>query len=311
MTLAQLASRSGLVGDSPSRLRKWRKALANVRSGTADAKVLCIGDSTTTGVGISGNIQGLPGAYPYILASMLNASGLPSARGLGIPGKSGNSDSRWTIAANAGAGWYYLAGYAWGANGNLNLASGINGTLVYTDAVLADRYDVYYLQNTGLATMDITATGGSTVTQATVGTAGVNKVTASAAAAATTNTVSIARNTSGALHIIGIEPWLSTTKQVRIANAGVGGSAASDWAGNGSSASFRSTVCIQAYAPDLTIISLGINDANSAASVSTWHTNLATLIAAAQVSGDVVIVPPLPCMSTATANRVANPAVSG
>jgi lysophospholipase L1-like esterase len=154
--------------------------------------------------------------------------------------------------------------------------------------------------------MDITATGGSTVTQSTSGTAGVNKVTVSAAAAATTNTVSIARNTSGALHVIGIEPWLSTTKQVRIANAGVGGSAASDWAGNGSSSNFRSTVCIQGYAPDLTIISLGINDASTPASVSTWHSNMATIITAAQVSGDVIIVPPIPCLSTATANRVAN-----
>jgi lysophospholipase L1-like esterase len=48
------------------------------------------------------------------------------------------------------------------------------------------------------------------------------------------------------------------------------------------------------YAPDLTFISLGINDAGLSTPAATFSTNMQAIIAAAQVSGDVVLmsIPP-------------------
>ena len=280
---------------------KIRKAIANVRTGTSDAKILCIGDSTTAGVGISGSIQGMPNAYPYQLANILNACGIPSAPGLAIPGHPGNLDNRFTL----GTGWNNFT-IGWGANGDYQWSGGTVGNLVYTDTnVLADRYDIYYAQNTTLGTVGITATGGTTVNQSTVGTAGtVGKVTVSAASASTSNTVTFVPANNGSIHILGIEPWLSTAKKVRVGNAGVGSSRAfTNWDIGGN---WSSPTCIKAYAPDLTIISLGINDAGDNQTIDNVKTAIVDLATAAQVSGDVLIMSPIPCTSGASASVIAN-----
>lgn len=303
-----LSARGGHMRDfSPTALKTWRKAMARVRTGTADAKILCVGDSTTAGVGVDTNsTQGLPGAYPHQMAVLMNAAGLPAARGLGIPApRSTDPDLRWAY----GTGWtpYNGSGFGFGNYSDALAPSGVTTATTYTDAVLADRYDIYYLTNTsGLGSFAATATGGSTVTtNTTTATVGIGKVTVSAASAATTNVLTItptAGNTG--VHIIGVEPWLSTTKRVRVGNAGVGWSTTVDWAAAGNGATWNAAAAIQAYAPDLSIISLGINDGIAATSVSTWLSALNTVIAACQVSGDVVLLAPIPATSAADANAV-------
>lgn len=297
---------------TPATSSTLRKGLARVRAGTGDCKILCVGDSTTAGVGVlsAPNGAGSPLSYPYQLAAILHASLIPAARGLGIPPSnigSGNPDTRWT----AGSGWAPTSNFAWATGADYKWTSSASpANLVYTDPVLADSYDVYYLKNTGLGTFTATATGGSGSVVNTSATTGIGKTTITAGSAATTNTVTIAPSASlGDVHIVGIEPSLSTTSRVRVGNAGVGSSrAVTHWNGNGSGAGWNSQACIKAYAPDLTIISLGINDAINAASASAYTAAVQPLITAAQVSGDVLILPPIPSTSSAAAGVLTNEA---
>ena len=121
------------------------------------------------------------------------------------------------------------------------------------------------------------------------GAANIVKSTATAASAATTNSVSIAGSVAQ-VWVIGVEPWLSTTKRVRVANVGVPGSTTANWNYAGTYGVYGPLMAIKQYAPDLTIISLGINDAYQQVAAGTVQTNLAAIIAAAQVSGDVILM---------------------
>lgn len=281
----------------------FRKALASVRAGVRDAKVLCIGDSTTAGVGADpANVfnHGGPGSYPYQLARLLGAY-VPAASGLGIPPSkiSGSPDVRWT----PGSGWA-TGNFAWGNGSAYVTTQGATAALTFTGGVLADTYDIYYLQNAGLGSITVQATGGNATTTNTVGAAAVKKVTVSAGAASATNVVTItpAGNLAPVL-IIGVESSLSTTRKVRVGNAGVGSSTSAQWVALPND--FGGIPAIKAYAPDLTIISLGINDTNGGVAPADFGTALRAIIAAAKVSGDVLVLPPLPFTAAGPAASIA------
>ena len=264
-------------------------------------KILCVGDSTTWGIG-STLFSTFPntGSWPTRLSSLLNSYHAPSQIGLGVPNTYG-TDNRWTL----GAGWanYNLG---WGGDGSTNGASFVSstgGTLTYTPGSTQgtyDKFDMYYLPATGNGTVTATATGGSAVVQSTNAANGVAKVTVTAASAGTGNALAMV-NSAGATWITGVEPWLSTASKIRVANAGVTASTTSQWTID---ATWGGVPHIKLYAPDLTIISLGINDAGSAVATSTVIANLKTLITATQVSGDVIVMsfPPSGPTSSAWTN---------
>lgn len=290
---ASLGARNGFAAQV---LPHWLRGLARVLSGTADAKLLCVGDSTTAGVGASGTGVGNVESYPTQLVARLG-SAIPCVKGMGIPPTklAANADPRWT----AGTGWTLQS---FGAARNACYGGAAqSGALVYADPeVMADTFDVYYLTGAGLGAITVTATGGAGSTVSGNGTYGVNKVTVAAAAAATTNSVSITYNTGGSVYIVGVEPYLSTTRKVRVANAGVGGSKTTDWVSNANN--LGGPGLIQAYAPDLTILSLGVNDTSTPVDVATYIANMQTIITAAQSSGDVILMPPFPSQSAAGAS---------
>jgi lysophospholipase L1-like esterase len=82
---------------------------------------------------------------------------------------------------------------------------------------------------------------------------------------------------------------LSTVHPIHIANVRISGSATGAW-----SASVTSLTAIKGRAPDLTIIMLGINDAQTGISASTYASNIQAIITAAKVSGDVIIMSMVP-----------------
>jgi lysophospholipase L1-like esterase len=125
---------------------------------------------------------------------------------------------------------------------------------------------------------------------AALGTA-IIKTTVLCGSAATTNVLTMAQTVARTI-VIGVEPFLSTSKHIRIANAGVNSTTSTQWAVT--TADFGSTNTIKGYAPDATVIMLGINDARDSIAPSVLQANLATIIVAAQVSGDVVLATPPP-----------------
>jgi lysophospholipase L1-like esterase len=279
-------------GISASNYAKTRKNFASVRNNTANFKLLCMGDSTTMGVGGS-SAPSSPqvSAYPAKLAALLNSYHIPAEHGLMVPQSfySTDADNRW----NLGTGWA-KQNFGWGSGSDYRGLT-TAGNLVVTPGILADTYDIYVIQNpTGLGTIGVTATGGAQATFNTnVGPAGISKFTCTASAANINNTLTIVNIGGGDVHICGIEPRLSTQAKVLVGNAGVGGSKTGDW--SNASTNIGGIAAIKGFAPDLTVISLGINDAiNASTPTSVYKTNMQAIIDAAKLSGDVLLVSPFP-----------------
>jgi lysophospholipase L1-like esterase len=268
-------------------MQKWRIALAKTRDAVSDAKILCIGDSTTFGAGSTADPPTpTVGSYPNRLAALFNSYYVPTVAGLAIPpSNQGGSDGRWV----AGTGWSgAFNGVGWAGNAGWS-ANNPAGNLVFTPggSVATDSYVIYYLQTaSGSGQLTITATGGTPVVQATGGSpVGVRTINAVALASATTNTVTIAATNQ--VYVIGIEQFSSTSKNLRIGNAGVYGTNTTQWV---TTDWYGPIAAITAYAPDLTIIMLGINDALTPLAIASYKVNITTLITTAQLSGDVILM---------------------
>lgn len=265
-------------------LPKWTKALATVRNAAGDAKILCVGDSTVLGVGsTAGGTNPTAAAWPTRLVSLLNSAGVTAARGLASQGNA--TDNRWSAT-----GWTGTNGFGFG--NRIWFDSGSSHTLSYSDSLTAaDTVDVYYLKNTGNGTITTTFGSGTPVAQSTNATAGIGKVTATAAAATAGQTVAMV-STSAFVGVVGVETYLSTTNKVRVGNVGVSGSTSTLWTSNATATGPANA--ISTYAPDLTVICLGINDATTSVAQATYAANIQTLITAAAVSGDVILMTPPP-----------------
>jgi hypothetical protein len=144
-------------GVAPAILINFRRAIAKVLDATSDAKVLCVGDSTTAGYGSSNTGTPQFTSFPARLAYLLNSYVAPAAMGLGVPPTTSVAvnDGRWS----AGTGW---ASYAIGAGENASYLHTGPGTaaLTYTPggALATDTYDA---TSPGNGTLTATATGGN------------------------------------------------------------------------------------------------------------------------------------------------------
>lgn len=278
-------------------LAKWRAALAKVRLGTSDAKIMCCGDSTTFGKGSAADATtGTAGSYPRRLAQILNLNTLnPSFLGLAVTNTASSPDSRWAM----GAGWSRYSGVG---IGNISFYKTLSsaGDLVFTPTVASgptittDSFEIYVLHYSSQGTATITATGGTPVNVPSGLSASIVKYTAAPLARLSTNAVTITKTGAGNCWVLGIEPIDTTIKSVRVANAGVSSTQlVGSWDQSGNV--YDSSDCIVAYAPDLTIISLGINDATAGTvTAAAYSTALQILITAAKTSGDVLLMSPYP-----------------
>lgn len=274
---------------TPANTGKFRTALAAVRAGTADARVLCIGDSTTYG---SGSQFGPPTSWPARLATLLDAGLFPSARGLFLPpsalvGGSG-TDANWTAAA----GWSLNAqGFAGQAAFYSSTVS--PGVLKFQPGFRADTADVWYLQQnnssfSGIFTISVDGVGTAATVDTLGATAKMVKVAVPLGSPAAGHYLNFVHTGGNGVWNFGVEFYDSTRKTVRWGNAGLPSTLTSHWAADG--ATYQSLPNIRAYAPDLALISLGINDAYGSISKASYKTNLTAIVQAAKASGDVVLV---------------------
>jgi lysophospholipase L1-like esterase len=267
---------------SPVYFKKWRAGLSRVRAGTAFAKILCIGDSTTEGQQATTFAQN----YPSILASLLNSYYVPTVQGFAFSnaGGSGPFDTRITLGTNWTREVMGDPSIAFGYFSNSTSAS--TGTLAYAPTHTVDSFDIYYLGNSAAFTWNVDGGADATITPA--GSQSVSKTTVSAGAAGV-HTLNIKHiNGNGATYIVGIDGYNSASKAVKVGNAAIGGTKTADWITTGYP-NLSTFTAITAVAPDLTIICLGINDAGSSVSASTYQSNLQALITAAQTVGDVLL----------------------
>jgi lysophospholipase L1-like esterase len=264
-------------------LPKWRLALAKMRTGTSDARILAVGDSTTGGNDATSNAY----TYPTQLANILKTAYTNVSSDFSDP------------ATSLGQTTYYALGTGWSGNvgGSISANSAGSTSTTYTPggSTTYNTFDVYYLCSSSSGTLTMQATGGSSVPvvtgTGTCGAAGVHKTTITAALPATTNAVTLSA-TSGTVYVIGVDPSLSTTTRIRVSNLGFSGAKTSDFYPVSQGYGFGYT--LQTYAPDLCIIWLGVNDAGASVAATTYATNLAGIVTYCQASGDVILMTLVP-----------------
>lgn len=261
---------------------KWFGALQRVRLGQGNAKLLCVGDSTTAGVGGT-----QADSWPALVKNRLNLS-IPTQSGLSLAMVLNIDSARWSLG-----GW--MQAFGPGGNG-LYANPGSGADAVFTPGVVVDTIDVWYYRAAGKGSFVVKIDGVAQPAIDTQGPEGAWLKTTYTVSPAANHTVAFQMPASGdvgPVSVAGIDAYLSTTKSVRVANWGVSGSVTDTWA-NG----IYSKDAIRDYQPDLTIIMLGINDAGQGLPVATWSANMLSLIQTAQLSGDVILMSVVPSDST-------------
>lgn len=266
----------------PQNLPKLRRAIARVRSGTANGTIFCLGDSTTAGAGGAAPGQ----SYPAILAGLLNSYHVPTVQS-------------WALASDTNVA-RVTRGTNWSYSQPLWLNGGASDTLSYQPSASScngpptvDTVDIYYVRNSGLGTFTVNVNGGSTL--ATVSTAGAGpslvKTTVSFTATANPTINLIGPTAGGGLNIAAFNAYLSTAKTLQIANFGFGGFATTNFLSNNT---YNIGNWYANYSPDLSIVDLGINDAGTSVTPATFQSNMQTIITNGLTSGDMMLKSPAP-----------------
>ena len=278
---------------APKNFKNYRKALAAVRAGTGFCDIAFYGDSTTFGSG-SGSANPPTNGLVKRLQALLNSWHVPAAEGTIFAQQwSGTSpvDTRWTL----GAGWSWTAGTNFGLAKKCNLGAPTTatGSLALAPGFVFDSFRVLYAQGGATGSTAINVDGGATL--ATLNTSGANGVAWSPTytVARAVHTINFGAPTVNTVFIIGVQAWDSTTPAVRLSNGGVPVSATQDWIDNGTWGSMPTAFA--GAAPNLAIIDLGINDAQSGTALATTRANLVTLIQSAQAANvDLILASMVP-----------------
>lgn len=295
-------------------MNRFNAAVAAVRAGTRNTpvKVLIPGDSVTLGEG-----TGPAGAtrratsWPRVLTRILTPRvSLPiyddffcGSGNLSISNYNAYSDqvvvpSDWSLfTANASLGGVMFESGA-----------AITSALAFTPARAFNAIETGYAINTTLGTFTIDVGGSALTTQSAAGAKSAGKVTTSTGGAAATGTINTKRTTGGTVDLIYQFAYDTANPGVIIANAGRAGWTTSDW--DVATNPYSPKPAISLFAPDLTIVYLGINNWRLGVSPETTVANMVNLIDEGLKTGSVLVVDPVPS-ATSQGTTAAQLAISG
>lgn len=270
------------------RMALWQAAKTAVAAGTRNAKLLCLGNSTTMGYGaLSTSITAndVTASYPTVLASLLTAGSSQSFFGTHANGTAGSKtfDTRLSVPTGwtAGTGLQAVGAQPWWGQ------SPAVASIDFTPLTSVTSFDIYYSEYSGGGILGWAIDGGA-VTNIDTNNAvtSVKKITVSAGAAGT-HTLNIWW-VSGALVVYNAAVgYNSAVKEVTVMNGGWSGGTAANLA---QSAAGSSLEMLGLIAPDLTILDATINDWQAATSVSAYAASMQSIITKAKLSGDVLLV---------------------
>jgi lysophospholipase L1-like esterase len=274
----------GFFNFTGSNLSNWAAA----KAATRNAILIPWGDSTVAGFGsVAGGSTGcVNNGWPAQLAALLSGASYSSCIA-SHNSTVGTIDSRvnwgsWTQDSNATFG------------GHCVTTAGTT-TFSFTPTNQIDTIVLLNLQNTGLGTLTVNVDGGATLaTVVTSGTGSMKKTTISCALG--NHTINIQRTSGGSTYIHGIVAYNSAVKEISVLNGGWISGTSTNISQTGT---FLTPLDVyKDYTPDLTIIEGGvINDmrgASPAVPLTTSQANLQTMITAAKVSGDAILLTPAP-----------------
>jgi lysophospholipase L1-like esterase len=308
-----VTAQSVMSGITPANFTRWHASVAKVLSGTNDAILAYVGDSTTTAQGAGDN----PAPYtanargrsaPARLAVLLNASGIPASSD-GVFGGNQVNALNATISAyflynpavsapsSGTTQWYFennnsLAGGMWRNTSSLDAWS-------LTPSLAFDRIDVYYVQSSSAGAFTVDIGGAALTTVAQSAPTSMQKVTVSTGGAPALGTINIRRTGTGAqLNIIGVIPRDSTKPRVQVLNLGWSGSESIDWTGVANP--WNPGNALATLNPDLTLINLGVNDTvKSYAADTVYGQAMQTIVSKAKLNGgSCILIKPAPQAAT-------------
>jgi len=283
------SSAFGVTGNDPylSRLTvgagylKYRAALAARALGTRNAKILCVGMSTTRGVGATDILS----SWPRRLADLMTASGTPAGyqSWLGAGNVAFTFDPRVTQTAMSTIGPNGLGGASITGNDVLD-------AYAYHPTVQCDTFELHWLRLPSGGTINAAFNAAPPTAINTAGTAvGTGLQTTVISGAIGDNTLNLTFP-AGQSYFRGIYAYNSTAKIVDVINAGWSAMTSIDLAATGNAQ--NGIFAIAYYAPDLTIVSCDINDwtNSSGISVATYRANMLAFLTAAKAAGDVLVI---------------------
>lgn len=294
----------------PHPLPKWRAAVKAVQANQRNALVLCMGESTTSGVGVGTGanacIAAKPLAYPDLLAQFLTASGLYAS------GSSFCNVNNLTAFCTLqqfdpriaqGSGWVSNSGNK-GLSGDLLFNNTTSNLLSFTPANKTDTFQLWHPKNVGQGTINVAVSGNL-----------LSAINCNAALTYVSDTMSFALGANrwdmAAVSTAAVFPSCgiatnSTKKEVTVVNAGWGGGTMGNVAD--SQFAFSSLPAAKAMVPDLTILCECINDWVAGTALATFNANLDAVIAGMQsVGSDVLFVKGPKTSAASIAYAVQNP----
>lgn len=277
-----------ILGGS-AQLPHWNKALANVMSGKGNARILCLGDSTTEGYFSTNTASGPYYALSFCnqLANIFNGAGIPASTDNFVGNAAGDRASTVDNRLVLGSGW---SGAATAGNQSLGgfffIASSATGSTTYTPLKPVDTFVVWYPTVTGGGTLNYNIDGGSNT--------GINQNIANSFGHTTisttlgTHVLNLNYGSGAGAFFTAIEAYNSTVPQVLMENAGWNGSKTSDW--DLTTNNYSPSPACGTFAPDLVIINLQVNDMISSTALATYKANLQTIISNCQRGGNTDVV---------------------
>lgn len=274
----------------------FNSAIASVLAGTDDARVLCIGDSTTFGAWSTNTNVGeqVINNYPTQLASLLRRNGITantnSFMGAGTVGETiiSGGDSRVVL----GAGWGRES--TGSTNYTLGGVSFINNTdttaISFTPTTQCDTFTVYYTRQTGTSSFNLDINGtGTTLVNVSFSSSAVGVATISGSLG--NNTLNISR-VSGTIRIIGVIARNSAQKEISVINAGWSSGFASYIADEtfNFDRPYRPLAMIDLLAPKLVILNFGINEASASFNLANFKTLITTIVTRSKSIGADVLL---------------------
>ncbi|GMB82773.1 hypothetical protein NN6n1_35560 [Shinella zoogloeoides] len=282
----------------------WSAAVRAQRAGRRNARILCLGDSTTAGLGaystgMSANEKA--GSYPTALCGLMTSRGSFASWSSLVGSQNAPNIAQYDTRCTFGAGWgldYIVSNQTMGAF--MFRSATANGKFNFAPLNQCDTFEFYSARrltsgNAALITSinDIDKTSVSVVGDSTDPGYFV-KTTVSAALGANVFNVRSSVTDNTQLHFAGIVGYNSAVKEVTVLNGGWSNAKVGDF-NNGQTLATSPLRSIALYNPDLAIINLGINDWGIASPTPnvTWQSNMQAIIDTCIASGaDVMLVVP-------------------
>lgn len=297
---------AGLQNYRPGSLDIYKKARAQVRAGTASTTVAVAGSSLAMGAygGDAVVAAARPNAPSVRLAPLLTTAGLPASAQSFFGSGSTTSGNAFNIFDNR------LTLGSWSTNVGVTLSAGgygaratNSGTMAFTFSGDADSITIYEGQypTAGAYSANIDGTTTITASQATnVATQSVAARTFTFAAIGGGNHTLNINWVSGSPIVFGAMLHLSTTKQVRLLNIGIGGSKAGEWSVAASNFYSPLFVVPNAINPSLIWFEIGANDWIGGTDLTTFYNQCVAIITAWKATSSVIVKTPWPSRASTT-----------